>query len=70
MRLSNWIIYGLLTVVSIVLLTLWYGLGLSVVDGPLDLWLTVGWWALIVGGGIAGGRAEAGRRRRARRGQQ
>ena len=64
MRVSNWIVYGLAAVASIVLLGLWHGLGFSAVHGTLDLALTVGWWALIVGGAVCVWRSDVARRRR------
>lgn len=48
MKKSNWIVFAIAAILSIVLLGLWYGLGFNHVDSPLDLVLTIIWWAIIV----------------------
>lgn len=44
MKKSNWIILGVLVVISAFLLWLWYYLGFNKVDDPFDLVLSVVWW--------------------------
>lgn len=48
MKKSNVIIYALVTIGSVFLLWLWYYLGLYHIDEPLDLVLSIIWWAMIV----------------------
>lgn len=48
MKKSNWIVFTIAVILSIVLLGLWYGLGFNHVDSPLDLVLSIIWWAIIV----------------------
>lgn len=44
MKKSNWIIFGVLVVISAFLLWLWYYLGFNKVDNPFDLVLSIVWW--------------------------
>ena len=50
MKKSNVIITVILAAVSIFLLALWYWLGFNEIDSPLDLVISVVWWAVIVAG--------------------
>lgn len=45
MKKTNTIIAAVLAVISVVLLVVWYALGLNHVDEPLDLVLSVVWWS-------------------------
>jgi len=54
---------AIVAAVSAFLLWLWYNLGFDHVDYPLDLILTVGWWAIIVGFAGYITRAESQRRK-------
>lgn len=55
-----------LAVVSVFLLWLWYYLGLNEVDQPLDLIVSIVWWAVIVAGVIAVVKLEQKRQRQIR----
>lgn len=46
MKKNNYVVTVLAVAVSIFLLWLWYHLGLNQVDNPLDLVLSIIWWAL------------------------
>lgn len=48
MKTNNWIVYGLCLVISVALLFVWYALGFNKIDQPLDLMVTLIWWALII----------------------
>lgn len=48
MKKSNVIVFVLLTLASAFFLWLWFFLGLNQVDEPLDLVLSIVWWAVIV----------------------
>ena len=48
MKKTNWIIAAILVVASIFFLALWYFLGFNLVDDPLDLVLTIIWWAVVI----------------------
>lgn len=47
MRKSNYLILGILVVASIFFLWMWYALNFNLVDNPLDLVLTIVWWAVV-----------------------
>ena len=47
MKKSNWIVYIAAIVASAFLLWLWFFLGFNHVDAPLDLILSIIWWALV-----------------------
>ena len=66
MKKSNVIITVVLAAVSIFLLALWYALGLNRVDEPLDLIVSIVWWAVIVAAIIAVVKVENTRRERVR----
>ncbi len=66
MKKSNVIITVVLAAVSIFLLALWYALGLNRVDEPLDLIVSIVWWAVIVAAVIAVVKVENTRRERVR----
>lgn len=66
MKKTNTIIAAVLAVISVVLLVVWYALGLNHVDEPLDLVLSVVWWVVIVGGAVLLVRLERVRRARVR----
>ena len=44
MKKSNYLIFAVLAVITAFLLYLWYYLGFSKVDNPVDLTLTIIWW--------------------------
>lgn len=50
MKKSNVLITAVIVVVSAFLLWLWYNLGFNTVDAPLDLVLSVIWWAILIVG--------------------
>ena len=53
MKKSNVIVTAIIVVLSAFLLWLWYSLGLNTVDQPLDLVVSVVWWALVaIGAGL------------------
>ena len=66
MKKSNVIITVVLAVVSAFLLWLWYWLGFNEVDSPLDLVVSVVWWAVIAAGVVLVYRSEQKRRRQVR----
>lgn len=66
MKKSNWIVYAAAIVASAFLLWLWYFLELDHVDAPLDLVLSVAWWALIALACFGIHRVEKKRRERVR----
>lgn len=66
MKKSNAVILALLAACSAFLLWLWYFLGFNRVDDPVDLVLSVVWWAAIVVAIVAIVKAEQARRRRVR----
>ena len=47
MRKSNWLVLAIAVVVSLVLLGVWFALGFSHVDSPLDMIITAAWWIVI-----------------------
>lgn len=66
MKKSNVIVFALLAAISVFLLWLWYFLGFNRVDDPLDLVLSIVWWAVIAVSIAVIVRAERVRRRRIR----
>lgn len=66
MKKSNVIIFTLIAVASAFLLWLWFYLGFNRVDEPLDLVLSVVWWAIIVVALVVIVKMEQTRRRRIR----
>ena len=66
MKKSNVIIFVLLALASAFFLWLWYFLGLNRVDEPLDLVLSVVWWAVIAVAIAVIVKMERTRRRRVR----
>lgn len=66
MKKNNWIILAIATAVSAFLLWLWYHLGFNKVDSPLDLVLSIIWWALIGVGGFSIHKIEQKRQERVR----
>lgn len=58
MKKSNVLITAVIVVVSAFLLWLWYDLGFNHVDSPLDLVLSVVWWAIVVVGVVLVAKAE------------
>ena len=66
MKKSNVIITVVLAAVSIFLLALWYALGLNRVDEPLDLIVSIVWWAVIIVAIVAVVKVENTRRERVR----
>lgn len=66
MKKSNVIIFALLAACSAFLLWLWYFLGFNRVDSPLDLVLSVVWWAVVIVAVAAVVKLEQIRRRRVR----
>lgn len=58
MKKSNVLITAVIVVVSAFLLWLWYNLGFNHVDSPLDLVLSVVWWAIVVVGVVLVAKAE------------
>ena len=66
MKKSNFLILGIAAVAAAALLFLWYYLGLSAVDNPLDLVLALVWWVGIVAIGAVIVRLEANRKRQIR----
>jgi hypothetical protein len=47
MRKSNWIVMVVAVAISAFLLWLWYYLGFNNIDSPLDLIISIVWWALV-----------------------
>jgi len=66
MKVNNVIVYVLTVLVSAFLLWLWYYLGLSKVDNPLDLVLSIIWWAMVAVAIIAIAMLEKRRKERIR----
>lgn len=66
MKKSNVILFALLAVASAFLLWLWFYLGLNRVDEPLDLVLSIVWWAVVVVAIVVIVKMEQTRRRRIR----
>lgn len=66
MKKSNWLVLGVMAVVSVFLLWLWYFLGFNHVDDPLDLVLSIAWWVVIVLSVLVIARVERARRERIR----
>lgn len=66
MKKSNWIILAAFVIASAFLLWLWYFLAYNKVDNPLDLVLSVIWWAVIAIVVFAIWKVEQARRRRVR----
>lgn len=66
MRKSNWIIVTILFVASLVFLWLWHALQFNLVDNPIDIAVTVVWWAIIIAACIAIHWAEKKRQERIR----
>ena len=66
MKKNNVIIFALLAAVSAFLLWLWYFLGFNRIDDPLDLALSILWWAMIVVAIVVVVKTEQVRRRRVR----
>ena len=48
MRKSNWIVFGILLVASIIFIWMWFFFGFNLVDNPLDIVITVVWWVVII----------------------
>ena len=66
MRKSNWIIAAVLLLASIVFLWVWHALQVDLVDNPLDIVVTVIWWAVIAAACFAIHWAEKKRQERIR----
>lgn len=66
MKVSNWIVYAIAAIASAVLLVLWYSLGLYEVDAPVDLVVSIVWWAVIIVSIIIVIRLEKARKERIR----
>lgn len=66
MKKSNVIITVILAAVSIFLLALWYMLGFSEIDSPLDLIISIVWWVVIIAGIVVAIKTESTRRQRIR----
>lgn len=66
MRKSNVIVFAIIAALSAFLLWLWFFLGFNRVDDPLDLVLSVIWWALVALACVAVYRVERKRRERIR----
>lgn len=47
MRKNNWLVLAVSLVVSVLLLAVWFALGFSRVDSPLDMIITAGWWIVV-----------------------
>lgn len=47
MKKNNYLVLGASAIVAALLLALWYYLGFNKIDNPLDLGLSIVWWALI-----------------------
>lgn len=48
MRKSNWIVFGILLVASIIFLWMWFFFEFNFVDNPVDIIITVVWWVVII----------------------
>lgn len=66
MRKSNWLIAAILVLASIFFLWLWFYLGFNLVDNPLDLVVSIIWWAVVAGGCYCIHQAEQKRQERVR----
>lgn len=66
MRKSNYLIIGILVLASIFFLWLWYHLQFNLIDNPLDLVLTIIWWAVVAVGCVSIKKAEDKRQERVR----
>lgn len=66
MRKSNYIVLAVLAVLAALLLALWYILGFSEIDSPLDLAVAIVWWVVIVAVAFAIAWFEERRRREIR----
>lgn len=66
MKKSNVILTAVLAAASIFLLWLWFALGFNEVDSPLDLAMSIGWWAIIAAGGAFVVKTEKTRQERLR----
>lgn len=66
MKKSNVILTVVLAIISIFLLALWYVLGFSEIDSPLDLVLSIIWWVIIAAGVALVVRAEKKRQQAVR----
>lgn len=66
MKKSNWIILAILVVASIFFLWLWYYLQFNLIDNPLDLVLSIIWWAVVALGCVSIKKAEDKRQERVR----
>lgn len=66
MKKSNVIITVILAAVSIFLLALWYMLGFNQIDSPLDLVISIVWWAIIIVGIVVALKTESTRRQKIR----
>lgn len=66
MKKSNVIITVILAAVSIFLLALWFWLGFNEIDSPLDLIISIVWWAVIIVGIAVVAKTESTRRQRIR----
>ena len=66
MRKSNYLVLIASAIVAAVLLFMWFSLGFSKVDNPIDITLAVVWWVIIVAIVAIIIRAENSRKRRIR----
>lgn len=66
MKKSNAIVFIIVVALSVFLLWLWFFLGFNYIDDPLDLVLSITWWALVALAGVAVYRVERKRRERIR----
>lgn len=66
MKKSNIILTVILVIISAFLLGLWYWLGFNNVDSPLDLVISIIWWAVIVIGIVLVVKTESTRREKIR----
>lgn len=48
MRKSNWIVFGILVVASIIFLWMWFFFEFNFVDNPLDIVISIVWWVVII----------------------
>ena len=63
MKKNNYLVLGASAIVAALLLALWYYLGFSQIDNPLDLALAIVWWVLIAAIALAIARLERNRKR-------
>lgn len=66
MKASNYLVLIASAIVAAVLLFLWFSLGFSKVDNPVDITLAIAWWVIIVAIVAIIIRAENRRKRRIR----